>query len=119
MLTEKCTCSVSGPCLSADLGALVLAAAKHNTNASIIIGTNLKLFNYGFEPYKFLSSASLIRKGFQCRFSSDHSWEPNVKKNWSDPFEETESLLYFSFLDPMRLFKATFVSDVGTLDSPM
>ena len=114
MFAENCTCSVSGPCLSADLSALVLAASKHNTNASKIIGTKSKLFGYSvFSPYKVLASASLIRKGFQCRFSSDHSWQPNVKKTWRDPFEETVSLLD----NPMHFFGEYFVSAVGTLES--
>ena len=104
---------MSGPCLSADLGALVLAASKHNTNASNIIGTKLKLFGYGFEAYRFLSLASLIRKGFRCRFSSDHSWEANVTQTWSEPFERDVSFLDY----PVRLLGEFFVSAAGTLDS--
>ena len=76
-----------------DPSELVLAASQHNTKASRIIGIGshkIPIVGYFvFLPYEFLSSASFIRNGFQCRFRSDNGWEPNVKKTWKNMFEET------------------------------
>ena len=119
---------MSGPCLSTNPDELVLAASQHNTNAFHIIDLE-SLFHYtpstlsklvtralgytSFAPYKLLTSISVARKGFRCRFRGDHSWEPQITKNWTDPFVENGS---FS-VHPIRFFAKRLFSVFGTVTS--
>ena len=122
----SCVCSVSGPCLSTNADELVLTASQHNTNASHIIDlesffrytpsalSKLVTWGFGHTPltlYKLLASISFVRKGFQCRFRVDHSWEPRVTKNWTDPFAENRAF----FVDPTHFFVKGFLSFFGTI----
>ena len=109
---------MSGPCLSADPAALVLAASQHNTKAHAIIGIDslkMPILGYSlFSPYEFLSSASLIRNGFQCRFRSDHGWEPKVTKTWPNLFEENH---VYPWDNPMHFIARVSISVFGRNES--
>ena len=110
MLTEGCTCPVSGPCLSVNHEALVLAAARHTRKlwfddlAPIRLLAGLEYWYYrsyefvsrfNFLPtflFSFQSKTQLIatsnikRKGFTCYFRTDHTWEPEIVKR-TQPLE--------------------------------
>jgi len=97
-----------------DPSALVLAASQHNTKACAIIGIDPQKMPFvGYfllSPYDFLSSASLIRNGFECRFRSDNDWEPNVTKTWANVFEET---YVYPWDNPMHFIARASISVLG------
>ena len=111
MLAAGCTCAVSGPCLSANHEALVLAAARHAPKiwfnqllphglpADFEYWYNTFYYfvscHFSFVPkfmFSFLSKNQLLdrssvkRKGLTCHFRHNYPWEPEITP-WEDPLE--------------------------------
>ena len=125
ILTEGCSCSLSGPCLSINQESLVSEASHYSQDVWLDdlqpngIEATLKyyfynlydllarvggMFNFCLPRHHVLNVLDVQRKGFQVDFRIGNSLEPKIT-NWDSPLEQEEGKVYWKALESVVLPK--------------